>query len=98
MGKSKQNCAFKVLKESLEDAKTIAYWKQFRKTRLTVDVSWFALGAILKQKLEHSDVCKVVAYASSSLTTWNDIIRKQIVKHLLFGTVSIFIFFSWRKI
>ena len=62
-----QNCAFKLLKESLEDTKTITYWKQFRKTRLTVDASPFALGAILEQKLEHSDVYKVVAYASRSL-------------------------------
>ena len=62
-----QNCAFKFLKESLEGTKTITYWKQFRKTRLTVDTSPFALGAILEQKLEHSDVYKVVAYASQSL-------------------------------
>ena len=63
-----QNCAFKLLKESLEDTKTITYWKQFRETRLTGDASPFPLGAILEQKLEHSDVYKVVAYASRSLT------------------------------
>ena len=28
-----QNCAFKLLKEILEDTKTITYWRQFRKTR-----------------------------------------------------------------
>ena len=63
-----QNCAFKLLKESLEDTKTITYWKQFRKTRLTVDALPFALGAILEQKLEHSDVYKVVTHANRLLT------------------------------
>ena len=46
----------------------MTYWKQFRKTRLTIDASSFALEAILEQKLEHSDVYKVVAYASQSST------------------------------
>ena len=63
-----QNWTFKLLKESLEDAKTITYWKQFRKTRLTVDASPFALRTILEQKLEHSDFYEVVACASRSLT------------------------------
>ena len=35
---------------------------------MTVDASPFALRAILKQKLEHSDVYKVVPYTSWSLT------------------------------
>ena len=35
---------------------------------MTVDASSFALGAILEQKLEHSDVYKVVPYTSRSLT------------------------------
>ena len=34
-----QNCVFKLLKEGLEDAKTMIYLKQYRKTRLTVDAS-----------------------------------------------------------
>ena len=63
-----QNRVFKLLKESLEDTKAMTYWKQFRKTRLTIDASSFALEAILEQKLEHSDVYKVVAYASQSST------------------------------
>ena len=63
-----QNWTFKLLKEGLEDAKTTTYWKQFRKTRLTVDASPFALRAILEQKLQHSDVYEVVACASRSLT------------------------------
>ena len=54
----------RLLKESLENIKTRTYWKQFRKTRMTVDASPFALRAILKQKLEHSDVYKVVPYTS----------------------------------
>ena len=63
-----QNCAFKLLKERLEDAKTMTYWKLFRKTGLTVDSSPFALGTILEQELEQSGIYKVVAYASQSLT------------------------------
>ena len=38
----------------LEDTKTITYWKQFKKSRVTIDAQPFALGAILEQKLEHS--------------------------------------------
>ena len=57
-----------LLKESLEDTKTMTHWKQFKKARLTVDASPFALGSILEQKLEHSDVYKVIAYTSRSLT------------------------------
>ena len=76
------------MKESLEDTKTIPYWKQFRKTRLAVDSSPFALWAILKQKLEQSDIPKAVACASQSLTK-----VEQNMKHLLlFGVVSIFSF------
>ena len=63
-----QNCAFKLLKESLEDTKTITYWKQFKKNRVTIDAQSFALGARLEQKLEHSEVFKIVSYASWSLT------------------------------
>ena len=57
-----------LLKESLEGTKITTSWKQFRKTRMTVDASSFALGPILEQKLEHSDVYKVVPYISRSLT------------------------------
>ena len=57
-----------LLKESLEDTKTMTHWKQLKKARLTVNASPFALGSILEQKLEHSDVYKVVAYTSRSLT------------------------------
>ena len=42
------------------------HWKQFRKTRQTIDASTFAIGGILEQKLEHSDVYKVVAYVGQS--------------------------------
>ena len=62
-----QSCTFKLVKESLEDAKIMTYWKQFRKTRLKI-ASPFALGAILEQKLEHSVVYEVVAFASRLLT------------------------------
>lgn len=53
---NQQNCAFKLLKESLEYAKAMIYWKQFRKTRLLVDAPSLPLEEILEQKLEHSDV------------------------------------------
>ena len=43
-----RNCAFELLKESLDDTKAITYWKQFKETRLTVDASPFALGAVLE--------------------------------------------------
>ena len=39
-----ENCAFKLLKENPEDVKTMTYWKQFRKTRLTIDAVPFSLG------------------------------------------------------
>ena len=89
-----QNCTFKLLKGILEDTKIVTYWKQFRKARLTADASPFPLGAILKQKLEHSDVYKVVAYASRSLTEVEKRYSQQNVKHfLLFGAFSVFSFF-----
>ena len=40
----RQNCVFNLLKEFLEDAKTMTYWKPLKKTRLTVDASPLALG------------------------------------------------------
>ena len=45
-----QNCTFKLMKKSLEDAKKITYWKQFRKTRLTVDASLFYIRGNTRAK------------------------------------------------
>lgn len=44
------------------------YWKQSRKTRLNVDVSPFALAAILEQKLKDSHEYNVVAYTKQAIT------------------------------
>ena len=55
-------------KKGLADVKTMPYWKQSRKTRLTVDVSPFALAAILEQKLKASHEYNVVAYTKQAIT------------------------------
>ena len=57
-----QNCAFKLLKESLEDAQTMTYRKQFRKTRLLMP--HICIRSNTRTKLEHSGVYKIIAYAS----------------------------------
>ena len=38
------------MKKSLEDAKKITYWEQFRETRLTVDASLFYIRGNTRAK------------------------------------------------
>ena len=66
--KKREQNAFDNIKSALTSNTVMAYFDQTKQTELITDASPWGLSAILAQKTTTHDDCRVVAYASRSLS------------------------------